>query len=1145
MEEPLDSSGSVRQAKTLPPPLAKLPRRPGTAPSTTCLTPRSTSLKTRSPTSPSISISPTTSPSTSPTHTNLLHNSFDVSTSNPPMDEVAEEEEGDPERAYADYLHFSPDPQTVHEPTSLDGLHSSSPSSTAALYPISEYSLGPSSPATPNGHLPAPASPILSPTSPTFSISSKASSVLMRYKSTSPNPTGPSLSSSSMALSDLTETLDCLLENVSSTSLDLLSPTADISKTGTAGFTQPSKGSSPSIHDFQQERTCHSSSASFALTDVEPLHGPPLIPAPPSPHMQGQDHTSSLPLIHTDNPIGITTTTTTTSTTATTQSNSHHPQTTAPPSRDMYPLSDHLHPAPPPSMIKPSLSDEPSKENMPESTYPYPSIPDSLPSNPMGSRSKEGSQGGFSSGSRSLSKTLLSTFRSPSSAKKSQFRSFFSSSSSTSSSSPAPTVSILEATHSQPISGPHPSRQERGPHKEHDDTHTVSQPAMAQEELTGKSHHHSPEPVPPKSLMTQDPSPPYPGEDKEKVKNAQDEDEMEKDTQHFKDPNEKSRGEERRPLGDPAVHHAQEKENQGMEKQWIDQILLESSSFTRVSPQDFSLLVEEERVLTSRIGILAEAHVRESRIRDSASSLASLHHSNKKTKKKALAELLTAECKVSRVLVDLWRLEGKRADVRQKMGRARSAILRDGLQASEERCRKLEAAREIRRKSVVQSVHARESLSLSSHSPAPGDRDTTGATTLLAATGQMLALRARVEELEGVLLETNEELTRARQERKGAVELMEEERRRVTERDRELEEVGQVVRKIRSVGEDEWLVQEEEEKKEDKGDQKEKSDRERRISISPMVARLQGLQEDLERSEGQVKILKGQLSEQEQQHRDEVKRLRSALPHEGMEEDEEDSSQDSSLSGDIPSAGRLAHQGSKDSLSAGWSGPSHHRQGSHSTQYTAMTSQSTSTFRPGSSGSGRPGAPSALCRMLTQKESECRELRDKLVELRRDIRELELGQEEMIGPIEELWEELPLDPKEPMGPFTLPVFLSRVSRLIHHRTFPSLLPGHPSLSSWGGGEQTQDPAAVDAIFRAAQEVGEVFGKATDGAGKRMDQRELASIHASLSPTTSPPLSPTRQLTGLGHPLTEAPNTTSRGRTDISALLTKLERMQGA
>lgn len=499
--------------------------------------------------------------------------------------------------------------------------------------------------------------------------------------------------------------------------------------------------------------------------------------------------------------------------------------------------------------------------------------------------------------------------------------------------------------------------------------------------------------------------------------------------------------------------------------------------------------------------------------------------------------------------MDLWRLEGKRAEVRQQMGRARSVILRDGLQASEDRCRKLEAAREVRRKSVVQSVHARESMSLSSQVQMFGEKDGVGSNGNLASTAQILALRSRVEELEGVLLETNEELTRARQERKGAVELMEEERRRVVERDREIEEVGRVVRKLRSVGEGEWTDHE--------GRSKVTGSKEHRASISPMVARLQGLQEDLERSEVEIKSLKSQLVDQDRQYREEIKRLRSALPqgssleHSLRDDGEgEESSQESSISGDGLSVRHLVHQGSKDSLSAGIpTSPTHHRQGSHSTQYTSITSQTaqtSSTFRPGSSGSGRPGtspsAPSALCRMLTRRETECRDLRDKLVELRKDIRELELGQEEMIAPLEELWEELPHDPQEPHGSFTLPAFLSRVSRLIYNRSAPPPHPLQPESSGHWTSSGRQEGTTVEAIFRAAQEVGEVFGK-PDGHKKRMDDRELASIHASLSPTTSPPLSPTSQTSGLGHPLIEGPNGTYRGRTDISALLTKLEDMQ--
>ncbi|RKP09759.1 hypothetical protein THASP1DRAFT_28444 [Thamnocephalis sphaerospora] len=411
-------------------------------------------------------------------------------------------------------------------------------------------------------------------------------------------------------------------------------------------------------------------------------------------------------------------------------------------------------------------------------------------------------------------------------------------------------------------------------------------------------------------------------------------------------------------------------------------------------------------MLQARVGILRDAHAKEARILDCAVSLLELHRSkkNKRAERKAVDELQIAHEKVDKVLLDLWRLSSRVSEVRAQLNCHQSAVLRAGLKRVDEMNRRLLAARERRRKSVVASVYLSDadiSLMDGIAEDAAAQGGQAGGATLKSMHPHSRALmlaEERIKELEVALMETNEELEQARCDAEGAKRACEAEASSSAEARYQVHEVERILSMILpSDGESLADI-------ERASDQT--PDMHTRGSESPstsarMLRRLGRVQEEVEGYRGRIRQLEEQAMEQ---------------PH--------------------PSADTsLELRADNTSLSS--------REDSHATAQSAEIQAAMAALQAEKCALEEETAH--LREQLEARTNEAEDLREQLDETCRDVRDLELCQESIVAPLQELYEVLPpADNDLPEGDdtqgFSFPGFLSRVETLMmeHERVYNEL-----------------------------------------------------------------------------------------------------------
>ncbi|KAI8057931.1 hypothetical protein BDF22DRAFT_14398 [Syncephalis plumigaleata] len=436
-------------------------------------------------------------------------------------------------------------------------------------------------------------------------------------------------------------------------------------------------------------------------------------------------------------------------------------------------------------------------------------------------------------------------------------------------------------------------------------------------------------------------------------------------------------------------------------QQQIARMIADTQSYRVLSSEEYGKLSDEYSMLQARLGILRDAHAKEVRILDCALSLLQLHRGkkNKRAERKAMDELQFAHEKVNKVLLDLWRLNSRMAEVRAEMNNHQAAILRVGIARLESTNRRLRMERERKRRTVVSSVLFSEmDMSLIEKMNERNSNSNSSSNDNAVQSQALVEAEARITELEEVLMEINEDLERAREESESAKRACETEASTAASARHQLQEVGRLLALISPST-----------ALEDK-----------KYDLLDTTARLNGGSGDgdnnaMDRASGISTHSNIILSQLERMH-DEVDSYRHRI-----RELEEELMKQAVLPSehDTLETGHLVEEDEE-------------REGSGAAQgksYDTAVTDAIAEIRKASE-----DELESLRHQLEERTIEVSDLREQLEEACCDVRDLELCQESIVTPLQDMFSVLPPAPKsiaddDASCPFTFPGFLARVEAL--------------------------------------------------------------------------------------------------------------------
>ncbi|KAI9598204.1 hypothetical protein BDF19DRAFT_410937 [Syncephalis fuscata] len=444
-----------------------------------------------------------------------------------------------------------------------------------------------------------------------------------------------------------------------------------------------------------------------------------------------------------------------------------------------------------------------------------------------------------------------------------------------------------------------------------------------------------------------------------------------------------------------SLHDADYIDYPDVTQQLIARMMTDTQSYKPLSAGEFNKLSDELSMLQARLSILRDAHAKEVRILDCAVSLLQLHRGgkNKRAERKAMDELQIAYEKVSKVLLDLWRLSLRMAEVRSQMNDHQSAVLRVGMSRLDATNRRLLTARDRKRRTIVSSVLFSETdmalidsmkeknANMNEHLQVDKDKADKNAQALLEA-------EARIRELEEALVETNEDLERAREETESAKRACETEASTAASARYQLQEVGRLLALIapNAVLDD------------NEHHHGSLNDATHRISATStgsniILSRLEHVHDEVEDYRHRIRQLEEEL----------IKQSQAAIDSEfadtsHLEEDERDYNTSNDKPYDLAAVDTIAEirQASEDELNS-------------------------------------------LRQQLEARSVEVSDLREQLEEACCDVRDLELCQESIVTPLQDMFSVLPPAPStiaddDTSCTFTFPGFLARVEALRYKYT---------------------------------------------------------------------------------------------------------------